>query len=176
MPRKLITASVALLLICTGISGCAAEKEEPVVSEPVTEQTPLPQSTPVPTPQPTPEVTVQQVDIDLTPFNNNMAYAEIMNMTLAPEDYNGKSIRLRGEFSRYSDMDENGQAVPDSEHRLCIVYDTMGCCAQGVELLLKEVPAEFPAEEQEITVSGTCNIYMDEYEFVIFELEEAIIE
>ena len=178
MLKKLCLILFSMLLM----SGCAA-KEETVETVPL--PTPTPISEPLkqkenkPEPQPSQiptEEKNEEVDIDLTPFNNNMMYAEVMNMTLSPQDYNGKTIRLRGEFSRYSDMDENGQPLADSEHLLCIVFDTMGCCAQGVELKLKTVPDSFPENEQEITVSGICNITMDEYEFTVFELTDAVIE
>ena len=176
MPRKQISALLAVLLL---FSGCSSREKEIIEEKPVQQiQQPPVVSTPQPEekPEEKPVEEVQEVDIDLTPFNNNMMYAEVMNMTQSPEEYNGKTVRLRGEFSRYSDMDENGQPIPDSEHLLCIVFDTMGCCAQGVELILKEVPARFPDEEQEVTVHGICNIYMDEYEFTVFELKEAVIE
>ena len=90
-------------------------------------------------------------------------------VTGTPEDYIGKRIKLPGQFSYYQKMDENYQPVPGTLHVGCLVSDTLGCCSLGVDFNLKEehvFPEDYPEVGTDISVTGVCDIYFDENEFV----------
>ena len=105
----------------------------------------------------------EAVDLDLSNFSSNMLYAEINNMMLTPEEYNGKTIKLAGEFLDVpKDYDENGQPISDERSYYCIISDAMACCSVGIELLLiNEINdrEEYIGSGSKIEVTGTCKIF-----------------
>ena len=42
-------------------------------------------------------------DVDLTELNSSMVYAQVYDMVANPDDYMGKSIRVKGPFSYFKD-------------------------------------------------------------------------
>ena len=98
------------------------------------------------------------VDIDLTAMNSTMVYSEVYNMLATPDNYIGKTIKMRGSFAMYHDE------VTDVYYFACIIADATACCSQGIEFVLEgdySYPEDYPALDEEITVVGTFTTYME---------------
>ena len=94
--------------------------------------------------------------LDLTKLSSTMVYSEVYNMMCTPEDYNGRTVTMRGQFAISED--------PDSGKRYyaCIIQDALACCTQGLEFVLAgehTYPDDYPELGSEITVSGTFELY-----------------
>ncbi len=94
--------------------------------------------------------------VDLTTLSPTMIYAEVYNMYVYPEDYEGKTIKIKGMFGVYDDA-KTGETFTS-----CVIQDATACCAQGVEFELgdgKVYPDDYPNESEEIVVTGTYRTY-----------------
>lgn len=100
-----------------------------------------------------PKADNQAIDVDLTVLSSTMVYSEVYNMLTAPENYNGKTVRMAGGYSAF--LDENTGTV----YRVCMIADATGCCAQGMEFILSD--GNYPEMESDITVVGTFQTYME---------------
>lgn len=94
--------------------------------------------------------------IDLTKLSSTMVYSEVYNMTVAPDSYIGKTVRMQGTFAVYED--------PQTENRYyaCIIADATACCSQGLEFVLageNSYPDDYPESGKEITVTGVFDTY-----------------
>ena len=96
-----------------------------------------------------------------------MIYSEVYNMVYTPQDYVGKTVKMRGNFSLYcQQLDENGQ--PDFDYPIyyaCVIPDATACCSQGLEFVLAgdySYPDDYPELGAEITVTGTFEIYEED--------------
>ena len=93
-----------------------------------------------------------KIDVDLTKMNANMIYSYIFEMVVDPDSYTGKTIKVSGFF--YSVVDqESGE-----RYYAVIIPDALACCKQGMEfkwLGEHSYPEDYPAENQEITITGT---------------------
>lgn len=145
-------------------SGEPAAEAIPVPMEtPISTATPVPTETPIPTVTPAPaETSVTStkagVDIDLTAMSSTMVYSEVYQMMVIPEEYLGKSVKMRGTFALYQD-EATGQ-----NYYACIIQDATACCAQGIEFELEgdyTYPDDYPARGTEITVEGIFDTYYD---------------
>ena len=97
-----------------------------------------------------------QPDVDLTVLSATMVYAEVYQIMTAPENYVGKIIKMKGDFTIYDDT------ATDKCYFTCIIRDATACCAQGIEFeLLPEYryPEDYPKEGSEITVQGRFELY-----------------
>ncbi|MDD6211747.1 MAG: hypothetical protein PUB22_01135 [Clostridiales bacterium] len=74
------------------------------------------------------------IDLDLTSLSSTMVYAEVYNMMSAPEDYIGKTVKMKGQFTYYQAYDEKGNPVPDQLYFACLIADAAACCSQGLEI------------------------------------------
>lgn len=97
--------------------------------------------------------------LDLTKLSSTMVYSEVYNMMCTPEDYNGRTVTMRGQFAISED--------PDSGKRYyaCIIQDALACCTQGLEFVLvgeHTYPDDYPKEGEEITVTGIFDIYEED--------------
>lgn len=97
--------------------------------------------------------------LDLTKLSSTMVYSEVYNMMCTPEDYNGRTVTMRGQFAISED--------PDSGKRYyaCIIQDALACCTQGLEFVLAgehTYPDDYPKEGEEITVTGIFDIYEED--------------
>ncbi len=115
------------------------------------------------------------VDIDLTKLNADMTYAQIYDMSMNPDAYMGKVIKMSGIYSRYQMM----STAP--VYKTCIVQDALACCAQGIEF--KEVDGSIlpPSVEETnspelstITIVGTFNWYTEEHEGMTYRYMELL--
>ena len=106
------------------------------------------------------------IDIDLTRMSSTMIYGQVAGMMYLPEDYIGKTIRIRGvSSSEYYD-------VTDTTYYTVFVADAAACCAQGIEYVLTD--GAYPDEEEEITVTGVFELY-DELGITYCRLADAQI-
>ncbi len=114
----------------------------------------------------------RKIDVDLTQLSSTMVYSEVFAMMMAPEDYNGKTVRMRGLYNYYHD------AMVDKDYSACVVQDATACCAQGIDFVLTDdydYPDDYPEIDEEITVTGVFNIYKEgKYNF--FRLKDAVLE
>lgn len=109
------------------------------------------------------------VDYDLTTMSSTMIFSTVSNMILYPDVYEGKIVKLEGNFSVYHD--EGG----DKYIFAAIVPDATACCQQGIEFVLDgdyKYPDDYPEEGQSITIKGAFNSY-DEYGFKYVQLLNA---
>ena len=99
---------------------------------------------------------VSGVDVDLTVLSSTMVYSEVYNMTVYPDEYLGKTVKMRGSFA-YAKGD-------DKYYFACIIADATACCSQGIEFVLadeKKFPDEYPELDTEITVTGVFDTYFE---------------
>lgn len=94
------------------------------------------------------------VDVDLTQLSSTLVYAEVYNMTTKPQDYVGKTVRIRGNLV-YQVL--NGQPSPD--YLACMISDATACCAQGIEFVLVQPLEEYPELGSVVTVRGVLTTY-----------------
>ena len=162
--RTLTILLAAVLLLLSSACGAAAApaSERPALPE----ETPLP--TAEPTPQPLPET--ESGELDLTGMSGTMLYTMIYHMMMRPEDYLGKTIRVKGQFSAYVD-EKSGKS-----YYACYIADAAGCCAQGVEFSPAErlaSPDVIPEPGRDITVSGVFSLVEEENGFRYIILRNA---
>ncbi|MBB5219090.1 hypothetical protein DYE49_11340 [Treponema rectale] len=102
----------------------------------------------------------RKIDLDLTTMDSNMVYSEVYKMLIYPEDYIGKIVKMRGQFSSYHDE------YSGNTYFACIIQDALACCSSGLEFSLKdnsyEYPKDFPVEGENITVIGRFSTYLDD--------------
>ncbi|MBQ8962066.1 MAG: hypothetical protein IJ071_12785 [Ruminococcus sp.] len=101
------------------------------------------------------------VDIDLTQLSSSMVYGQVYDMVYSSENYVGKKVRAKGNFSYYKDPD-NG-----NEYFAVLISDAAACCSQGIEFVLADAdavyPDDYPPLNTEITVEGSFNYYKENY-------------
>lgn len=116
-----------------------------------------------------------KIDLDLSGYSSTMLFAEMYNMTLMPEDYDGKIIKIKGQFSSYQ--------KPKTKEVCYIVFcmDATACCGQAMDFILQD-PSQHPENEiesdAEITVVGRFEIYEEnaDYGIASFRLVDAYLE
>lgn len=99
----------------------------------------------------------QQVDLDLTLLDNETVHAKIFQMLVAPDEYQGKTVRMRGDFTPYQAPQESPVLNPGQHYLSCVITDEHNCCSQGIDFQLAEDghhPAQYPAAGSQITVVG----------------------
>ena len=105
---------------------------------------------------PSPAAAGGGLDVDLTKMSSTMVYSEVYNMMAMPDDYVGKTVRMKGTFAAYPGEDRN--------YYVCFIADAAACCQQGMEFVLDGeyvYPDDYPAEGTEITVSGVFDTYYE---------------
>ena len=109
------------------------------------------------------------IDYDLTTMSSTMIYSTVSNMMLYPDVYEGKMVKLEGNFSAYHDE------KADKYLFAAIVPDATACCQQGIEFVLDgdyKYPDDYPEEGQSITIKGKFTTY-NEYGFNYAQLQNA---
>nr|WP_302649929.1 hypothetical protein [uncultured Agathobaculum sp.] len=97
-----------------------------------------------------------QIDVDLTEMSSTMVFAEVYNMMVNPEQYIGKTIKMKGMLD-YSEDPETREP-----HFACVIADATACCARGVKFIPSErytTPEDYPEPYTEITIRGTFEVY-----------------
>lgn len=80
-----------------------------------------------------------------------MIYAEVFNMVLMPDEYENKTLKIKGNFAVYI-SEQTGE-----KYFSIIIPDATQCCQQGIDFVVlnqKKYPQEFPKIGQEITLVG----------------------
>ncbi len=121
------------------------------------------ESAPTPAPESSPKAVSESkgdngIDVDLTALSGTMVYSEVYRMIVIPEEYLGKTVRMKGNFAIYQN-ETTGEMF-----YACLIQDATACCAQGIEFVLKgehSYPNDYPARGSEITVEGVFDTYMD---------------
>ena len=96
------------------------------------------------------------VDLDLSAMSGTIVYAQVYNLMVDPEPWLGRIIRMAGLYNRYEDT------ANSIVYHACIIQDATACCAQGLEFVLPDdpaQPAEYPEPGTEITVTGRLELY-----------------
>ncbi|MGN1015146.1 MAG: hypothetical protein ACI4PM_07310 [Butyricicoccus sp.] len=96
------------------------------------------------------------IDVDLTTLSSTMVYSEVSNMMTAPDDYVGKTVKMNGQFTIFTNQDES------QYYYAVVIADATACCQQGLEFVLKggsDDPNDYPEIDDEITVVGTFETY-----------------
>ena len=146
----LLAAGMAL-----GITACRSQVPESAAEELTTPTTIVSDPTPLPT---LPETTM----VDLTALSSTMVYAEVFAMMSSPEEYVGKTVKMRGIFSRGQLYAGDGSLDDGDMVFACVIQDATACCAQGIPFDLAgdySYPQDYPTLGDTITVVGTFEIY-----------------
>ena len=125
----------------------------------------------------TPTSSEPDIDVDLTQLSSTMVYSEVYSMMVSPEEYIGKTIRMRGQFAIGYSYNQDGSINESSLRYACIIMDATACCAQGIEFVLSGdhiYPDDYPELDSEITVTGRFETY-DEYGILYCQLADATL-
>ncbi|MCR4591516.1 MAG: hypothetical protein K5668_11955 [Lachnospiraceae bacterium] len=99
------------------------------------------------------------IDVDLTIMSSTMVYAEVFNMVYNPENYTGKTVKMKGIYAVYHDENQ------EKTYHACVISDATACCSQGIEFELTDeyqYPEDYPEESSDICVTGTFDTYMED--------------
>lgn len=112
-----------------------------------------------------------KIDTDLSLLSNTMVTSELFNMITKPEDYNGKTVKISGQFSAIE------KTTKDYSFAV-IIAGADACCSQGVEFVMKEdlkYPDDYPLLGAGITVVGTFETY-EKDGYIYGRIVDAVIE
>ena len=104
----------------------------------------------------TADVSLENVEVDLTPLSVTVLYPKVYEMTNVPQDYIGKTVKMTGELAVYDE--EN----PQERVYACAVKDESGCCTAEIEFEPKETAA-LPEAGAVVTVVGVFERYYKKY-------------
>lgn len=119
--------------------------------------------------------TDESVDVDLTKLSSTMVYSEVYNIIMVPDDYIGKTIKMKGFFRVYPSLET------DAVYFAVVIPDATACCEQGFEFVLRgehTYPEDYPTEDAEIEITGVLETYEEdglEYFYVVAD-ELVILE
>lgn len=111
------------------------------------------------------------VDVDLTVLSTTMIYSVVNDMLTRPNEYLGKTVRMKGAMATYHDEET------DKTYYACIIQDATACCSQGIEFVTTDEfkPEDYPADGEEVTVMGTYDLYEEGgYQYCV--LKDAVLE
>ncbi len=92
------------------IVGCSSQEKEPLEDTTVA-------------------IAERAVDIDITEMSSTMVFSQIYDMMINPTTYEGKVIRLVGQYQpQYYN-------VTDTTYQFIVINDATGCCPQGLEFI-----------------------------------------
>lgn len=142
MKRRAAVWPATLALVLTACAAPAAPQPTPVPSPAATPQ-------PVPTATPAPD----GIDLDLTSLSSTVVFAEVAAMVRTPEDFVGKTVRMRGQLAVY----EANPALDIDYFYTVVIRDATACCQQGMEFVWDG--GTLPAEGTELVVTGKYQQY-----------------
>lgn len=143
--KKLFCVLLAALLLCT-LAACG---HEDTAQKPAAEDA---------------EDTAA-LDIDLTVLSSTMVYSEVYSMMSFPDDYIGKTVKMKGQFAIGYVYNTDGTPDESTVRFACVIADATACCSQGLEFALAGRPVypdEYPELGAEITVVGTFEWYEED--------------
>lgn len=148
--KKILSLIITFGLLSVTLAGCKAGDAVSTESLPVT-------STPAEMTETQTEPLLDAIDpdadtIDLTKLSSTMVYPEVYNMMQEPENYEGKTIVMKGTYrTSYSEETEK-------YYHFVVIEDATACCQQGMEFILHG-SASYPADGTPVIVSGTFKHY-----------------
>ncbi len=173
--KRILTAACVLLAVLTGCGNTSAmdnlieaqqEETYAALTEPTTAPPPTDPSVELP------DSANGEYDVDLTILDSTMVYAQCYDMVYNPDNYAGKTIRVRGPFAYFQDPDTG------KEYFAVLISDATACCSQGIEFVLTgehTYPDDYPETDTVITVVGKFNSY-EENGSPYVQLVDAVIE
>lgn len=101
------------------------------------------------------QTTATEFDYDLMQMSSTIVYSQITDMTMVPEEYAGKTIKMKGRFEIYGDPDK------EDPYLGCIVNDATACCSVGLRFVLTDdyTSADFPLNGSDIIITGVFETY-----------------
>lgn len=164
MSKKLTLSSVAIVL-CLVLVGCSREEnnnenrvneviiqEESVALQTIEELDSNSESEE----ELTSNMDHEGIDVDLTVLSSTLVYAEIYNIMFYPENYIGKTVKMRGQY--YSSYyEETGEY-----YHYVVIEDAIACCQQGVEFIWNGehiFPDDYPSDGTEVEIIGMFDTY-----------------
>ena len=111
----------------------------------------------------------RSVDLDLSVLSGTVVYSQVYDMVMEPEQYLGKTVRVKGFFSYFQDPETL------NEYFAVVIADATACCAQGIEFVRVgeySYPGDYPPLDSELTVTGVFNTY-EENGFTYLQLTDA---
>ncbi len=112
------------------------------------------------------------IDVDLTSLSGTMVYSQVYAMMTAPQDYVGKTVRMKGNYTEIHDPETK------NTYYACVVQDATACCAQGIEFVptgAYAYPADYPKEGDAVTVTGVFDTYV-EGQYLYCTLRDAVMD
>jgi len=140
--KKYLSVLLLLCLICASTANCS-------------EQAAAQNGSGNPESQGTPAASVT-IDVDLTLLSSTMVYAEVYNIMTNPDNYMGKTIKMKGPY--YASYYEKTELY----YHYVVVEDATACCQQGLEFIWKgehKYPADYPEDKTKIEVTGVFGSY-----------------
>lgn len=108
------------------------------------------------------------VDVDISVMSSDMVYATVYQLMTESDKYVGKTIKIKG--NHYSSFYE----ATGVTYHFALIQDAAACCSQGLEFELAN-GFEYPAEEEEVIVTGTFETYEEEG-YLYCTLRNAVIQ
>ena len=99
-----------------------------------------------------------KVDVDFSKLNSMVAYSGLFDMMIHPEQYLGKTIRIKGQYDSAQDPDTGTTFFG------VVVMDASMCCATGLDFVLKDkykYPDDYPELGAVVTVTGKFERYVE---------------
>ena len=94
-------------------------------------------------------------DMDLTRLSSAIVYAQVYNMLMEADNFNGVHVKMNGIFY------ENTDSEKGSLFQCVLVKDSTGCCSVGFDVLKGNESIKFPANLTEVQVEGTFTVKED---------------
>ncbi|WP_352400774.1 hypothetical protein [Anaerotignum sp.] len=113
------------------------------------------------------------VDLDLTALSSTMLYSEVYNIVMSPNDYIGKTLKMKGLFRTYASLES------DTTYFAVVIPDATACCEQGFEFIWDgehTYPEDYPSEDSEIEITGRLDTYEEDgYEYFYVVADDLVI-
>lgn len=97
--------------------------------------------------------TISKIDYDLSEMNFTMISSFFFQMLIESEQYENKTFKIKGKFQSF-DNEEDPTALP---YFSVIMNDVTMCCQEGIDFVWQgehNWPADYPQQDQEITIIG----------------------
>ena len=91
----------------------------------------------------------EKIDLDLSNMNYNMLSSVLFDIMSMPENYENKRVKISG---GYYESEYEGK-----KYFSVITWDATACCPAGLDFIPPDImkyPDDFPAQDQQITVTG----------------------
>ena len=167
---KKLFCVVLIVLTLSSLSACGSEKDKrttdnqapnPSVSQ---NQTTEKSSESAPTTSKSAQ-SADGIDVDLTKLSSTMVYSEVYNMMYTPDDYIGKTVKIKGQFAIGYVYNTDGTPDESTARFTCVIADATACCSQGLEFALAGRPVypdEYPERWAESSVERTLEGYEED--------------